>query len=292
MEIIIKPENIDIEKYIDSNINNFLLPLDDYSVSYTSYFKLEQIKEIKDKYPTAKIFVSIDKNIFNSDIEPLKEILKELDKLGIKAIFFYDLALIRLKKELGLEVDLVWNQTHMVTNYKTCNYYFKNNVKYALLSKEITKDEIIQIINKSEITPIVELISYPSIAFSKRKLISNYYENLQRQKSNTLIINEKVSNSNYYLREDKNGVLFLKNSIMNGCFILDELLKNNLKYVLLKEDLFDEKLLTEIVKNIDYYINNYKDMKTEEKDEWLKKQSELIGEDTSFFFKKTIYRVK
>ena len=34
----------------------------------------------------------------------------------------------------------------MVNNYKTCNYYHSKGVKYALLGKEITLEEIIEII--------------------------------------------------------------------------------------------------------------------------------------------------
>ena len=74
-------------------------------------------------------------------------ILVQLDKMNITGVFFYDLAVLELKRELNLNIDLVWNQTHMVNNYKTCNYYYSKGVKYALLGKEITLDEILEIIN-------------------------------------------------------------------------------------------------------------------------------------------------
>ena len=292
MEVIIKPEQINLDDYIKNNINNFLLPLENYAVEYNNFFTLNEIIEIKEKYKNINIFVSINKNIFNDELTELKKILIELDKIKVKAIFYYDLSLIKLKKELNLNIDLVWNQTHMVTNYKTCNYYNDLGVKYALISKEITKDEILEIINKSKIIPIVELISYPSIAFSKRKLITNYYKSLEKEKNDNLIIHEKVSEDDYKLIEDRNGTTFIKNELLNGTFILEELLNNKLQYILLKEDFVEHTKFLQVINNINYFINNYKVMSKDDKDNWLKEQEIMLGNNTGFFFKKTIYKVK
>lgn len=291
MNLIIKPEK-NIEEYINIGIHSFLLPLENYSVEYHTYFNLEEIKKIREQYQNIDIFISINKNIMNEDLENLKYILKELDKLSIKGVFFYDASIIKLKKDLNLDLDLVWNQTHMVTNYQTCNYYHKIGVKYALLSKEITKEEILEIINKSKINPIIELVSKPSIAFSKRKLVSNYFENYNQEKINQIEVNEKISNTNIIVSENKDGVVFIKNHILNGCMILDDLLNVNLSYILLKEDFIEHDLFMKVVKEIIYYINHYSNMTQEEKNNWIEKQKELIGDNTGFFFQKTIYKVK
>lgn len=124
--------------------DGIILPIDKYSVESICTFSLDEIKDIVNK-TKKEVFIKINKNIMNDDINDLKKILIELDNLNIKGIFFYDLALLQLKKELNLKMDLVWNQTHMVNNYKTCNYYYSKGVKYALLGKEITLDEIIEI---------------------------------------------------------------------------------------------------------------------------------------------------
>ena len=34
-------------------------------------------------------------------------------------------------KENNIKIDLVWHQTHMVTNYNTCNFYYDNGVNYG-----------------------------------------------------------------------------------------------------------------------------------------------------------------
>ena len=291
MELIIKPEK-NIEEYINMGINTFLLPLEKYSVEYNKYFSLEEIRNIKEKYNNIDLFVSLNKNIMNEELNDLKDILKELDNLSIKGIFFYDSAIIKLKKDLNLNLDLVWSQTHMVTNYKTCDYYNSMGVKYALLSKEITKEEIIEIIDKSKISPIVELISKPSIGFSKRKLVTNYFENYNKEKEQLIEVNEKISDTDIIVSENSDGVVFIKDNILNGCLILDDLLNTNLEYVLLKEDFIDRDLFIKVVKEIKYYINNYSNMNENDKEKFLEIIKELIGENSGFFFQKTIYKVK
>ena len=291
MELIIKPER-NIEEYINMGINTFLLPLEKYSVEYNKYFSLEEIRNIKEKYNDIDLFVSLNKNIMNEELNDLKDILKELDNLSIKGIFFYDSAIIKLKKDLNLNLDLVWSQTHMVTNYKTCDYYNSMGVKYALLSKEITKEEIIEIINKSKISPIVELVSKPSIGFSKRKLVTNYFENYNKEKEQLIEVNEKISDTDIIVSENNDGVVFIKDNILNGCLILDDLLNTNLEYVLLKEDFIDRELFIKVVEEIKYYINNYSNMIEEDKEKFLDRIKELIGENSGFFFQKTIYKVK
>jgi collagenase-like PrtC family protease len=292
MNIIVKPSQNDLSSYISKKITYFLLPLKNYSSESINSFSLTEIENIINKYPNIHVFISINKNIMNDEINPLKEQLLKLDKLNIEGVFYYDVCLIKLKKELNLSYDLVWDQSHMVTNYKTCDYYNQQGVKYALLSKEITKEEIIDIIKKSSINSIVELLSYPSVAFSKRKLVTNYYHDLGKNKTETLSIFEKVSNDHYLVNEEKSGTNFVKQSLLNGSIVLNDLLESGLSYILLREDFIDHSLFLEIIDSFSYFINNYKNMSEEEKKSWVEKQNQWLGEDFGFFFKKTIYRVK
>ena len=89
MDIILKPEK-DLEEYIKLGVNTFLLPLKDFSVEYSKYYSLDEIKKVREKYPKIELFISINKNIMNEEIDYLKDILIKLDNLNIKGIFFYD----------------------------------------------------------------------------------------------------------------------------------------------------------------------------------------------------------
>ena len=281
MKLLIEVESKN-NLYLD-NTDGIILALDEYSVESIVSFSLDEIKEIKEN-TNKEIFIKINKNLMNDDIEKVKNILIELDKIGINGVFFYDLAILELKRELNLNLDLVWNQTHMVNNYKTCDYYYSKGVKYALLGKEITLDEIIEIINKSKITSMVEVVSRPSVAFSKRKLITNYYKDLGKDKKDELIVTEKLTDTNYHLVEDSNGTSFYLDIITNGTSVIKSLFENKCEYIIMRE----------------FGINDFKELVIDTKnyissgcidDNYVEKYKKL-GDSTNFFFKKTIYKVK
>ena len=174
----------------------------------------------------------------------------------------------------------------MVNNYKTCNYYHSKGVKFALLGKEITLEEIIEIIKNTTIVPMVEVFGYPSVAFSKRKLITNYYKDLNKESKEVLDVTEKVTNSIYELTEDENGTSFFLKDLVNGTGIIKELYNNGLEYIIMRGYGIEEELFKEILTDTKTYIHNSCT------DESYVTKYEKLGTNTNFFFKKTIYQVK
>ena len=131
-------------------------------------------------------------------------------------MFFYDLSILELKKELHLNLDLVWNNTHMVTNYYTSNYYYDKGCKYSYLSNEITIDEIIEFKKKAKAKLIFMLLGYPVVSFSKRKLLTN--SNFEKE----LKIKEPISKQEYKVIESKFGTTFKYNKVRNNASCLKE----------------------------------------------------------------------
>lgn len=263
--------------------DGIILALEDFSVESVCYFTLDEIISIKNS-TKKEVFVKLNKNFFNDEIDKLKDVLIKLDEARIDGVFFYDLAVLELKRELNLKIDVVWNQTHMVNNYRTCNYYYEKGCKYALLGKEITLEEILEIIKNSKINCMVEIVSLPSVAFSRRHLVSNYYHDLEKSSKDEILIHEKVSDMNYRVLEDNNGTCFYLDSVTNGTSIIKNLYDAGCSYIIFREfgiDNFGE-LVSDTFKYIESgcsdssYVSKY----------------EKLGDSTNFFFKKTIYKVK
>lgn len=284
MKILIEQstKNTDLSKYTDG----LILSLKNYSSQSYLTYTFEEIEQIIKDNPDKEIFINLNKNFFNDEIESLKEILLKIDKLNVKGIFFYDLAILQLKKECNLKTDLIWSQTYMVNNYKTCNYYHSKGVKYALLSKEITLEEIKEIITKSKIEAMVETVSMPSVAFSKRKLLTNYYHNLNKEAKKNLVVTEKATNEEYQVLEDETGTNFFLNKITNATSIIKELYSCNCPYIILREYGIDHELFKELLIDTQKYIES----KCQD-EEYINKYKSL-NDFTNFFFKKTIYQVK
>ena len=281
MKLLVEPsqrENL----FLSSKVG-LILPLEGYSVESVCYFSLEEIINIS-KQHNGDIFVKLNRNFFNSEIDSLRDILVELEKLSIAGVFFYDLAVLELKKELHLKLPLVWNQTHMVNNYRTCNYYYDKGVEYALLGKEITLEEILEILEKSSISSMVEVVSRPSVAFSKRKLLTHYYQDLEKNKKNMLQIKEKTTGDFYDVFENEFGTSFYLDTITNGTSIIRDLFQHHCPYIIMRE--FGVEDFSSLVEDTISYIDGGCE------DSLYVEKYKKLGDHTNFFFKKTIYKVK
>ncbi len=279
MKLIVIPKDLNhLDKY-SKDVDGFILGVKDLCINFDSEYSVSEISNIIDKYPDKEIFVSINKNIFNAELSLLENTLKELDKLKISGVLFYDLSVVYLKNKNNLNIELVWNQNHMVTNYKTCNYYKSLNVNTAFIGEEITIEEINEIKDKTDMKIMVFGYGYPLMADSRRKLLSNYFISDNKEvPSNNIRVHDK--DNSFIIREDKHGTTFFNEIICNGsCLITD----TKIDYIVYSDQFIDDELSYKLVPLINKSINDK---------EYISDIDKLIGTDTNFFYKKTIYMVK
>lgn len=282
MKLTVVPNSLDnLDKYMKIGADAFIFGLKGYCSGYNLELTLDEIKEIRKLNSNIEMFISINKNIFNSELEELERILIELDKLNIQGILFYDLSLLNIKLKNNLKIDLVWNQTHMVTNYNTCNYYYEKGVKYGVLAGEITLDEIKEIKEKTKMSLFVNVFGYPIMSYTRRHLLNHYFisNKKSKEKDRYTITNNGES---YLIKEESKGNSILFGKLLNGSVIIPEI---DLDYVILNEDGVDSELFIKVLelfkRLIDTKDNNL-----------IKDIDSLIGDYRGFFFQKTIYKVK
>ena len=285
MNLLVGLNTRNILDYLDYT-NSFIIGLKDFSINYQEY-SLEEIKELEQKYPNIELFISINKNIFNSDLVLLKETLIELNNLNIKGVLFYDLSVLSIVKNNKLNIPLVWAAEHMTTNYNTCNYYYEKGVEYAYLSSEITVDEIKEIKEKSSIKLISFFFGYPDVSFSKRKLLSNYflYHNLDKEKDWYTISSDEENK--YFIKENTLGTRILYGKVLNGIKPFNDL-ESIVDYGVLNEELMDHGTFIEAL-SIFKDLNDKKINMTEANEKIF---NLVHSDDTVFYYKKTIYKVK
>lgn len=278
MKKLVIPRSLNQIKELINYVDGFIIGLKDMSVNMPTYFTLEEIKEISELLKDKELFVSINKNMHNSDLDYLKEVLIEFENYNIKGIFYYDVALVNLKEELNLKTDLVFSQEHSVTNYETINYWYTKEAKYAYLSNEITLHEIKEISKKTKAKLMVLVFGYIPIFVSERKLIDNYlkYFNIKNDSKKHYIEKE---DKKYRLIEDKNATQVYSNYILNAIDELQILKENNIDYAIFNSFDIDTDKFIYIIKNINTItekeVNNI-----------------LTNTDKGFLYKETIYKVK
>lgn len=268
-----KKQIIDLLDYVDG----YIIGVKDKSVNLPIYFEMDEIIEITKllNEKNKKVFISLNKNMHNKDIVELKEILKELEKYDIEGILYYDVALINIKEELKLNINLVFSQEHSVTNYETINYWNKKGATHAYLSSEITLHEIKEISEKANSKLLVLVFGYIPIFVSERKLITNYLNNFDI-KSDSEKYHIYKEEKNYPVLESKNVTEVYTDYILNGIDEIKEL--DRVDYFVFNSFNIEEELFNGIIKNIDNITN-----------EEIEKN---LNVDKGFLYKETIYKVK
>ena len=254
--------------YIKDLVDAYIAPIKDFSINYENTFEIKDIQELKNY--NKQIFVAINKNIHNDELEKLKTLLKEIEKLNINGIIFYDIALVNLKTKLKLKTPLVWAQEHLTTNYQTINYWNEKGAKYAYLSSELTKNEMDEIKKQTKSKLFVNVFGYLPMFTSRRHLVTNYLEYfdlIDNNKSKTIYKEEKY----YPISESNHGTTVYSDYILNA---LDEDFKDYDYQVFNSNLISDDDFKDTLIK--------YKENKSDYR----------VPFNHGFLDKETIYKVK
>lgn len=232
-----------------------------------------------------EIFISLNKNLHNQDLKIIEQILIKCKELKIDGIFYYDVAILNLNHKLSLDLPLIWSAEHLVTNYYTINYWAKFDISSAFLSNEITKDEIFEISNNTNIPLIVQSFGYLPMYVSKRHAISNYlkYFNLSNHSNNYYLIKE---GKKYPIVEKKIGTEIYSNFILSSLEESIEYNEKGIEYIFLSGFQIEENKFSRVIEifktvtieNLEKYKQELEDM--------------FLNLSKGFLYKETVYQVK
>lgn len=236
---------------------NFLFPIKEYCVGYKSTFSLEEI-EIPESY------LYINRVLDKKAILKLKEDLRNLNK-NIVGICFTDLGIVQLVKELELSLKLIYMQSHNTTNAISINYYL-DYVDSVLVSTDITKEEILSILDKTKKPLVVPYFSLVDVMYSRRTLLTNYDENFGYSKKQEEVLHENISNQDFVAIENEYGTMLYAKKFIDYREIEHE--------------------------NILYRYINPIGLSKEEVETILNGGDLFSISDTGFLYKETYYRLK
>lgn len=268
----------------DINADAFLYGIKDMSVNMPNYYEVDELVKIGTYLNdnNKELFISLNKNMHNSDLNKLENILKQLSKLKIAGILYYDAAVLRLVKKLEIDIPLVWSAEHLTTNYATINFWQKYGVSHAYISSEITKDEILEIRKNTNMKMLLNVLGFLPMFVSERHLLNNYFEKFNIKKETDLYFMKK-ENKMYPIIDNKLGTNIYSSHFLNAYKEYLEFINHNIDYVILNSFLIDNNTFKSIV---DIFKNQ--DIDGEDKINKL-----LEGNiDKGFLYQETIYRVK
>lgn len=305
-ELLVTPKSVeDIQALCEAGADAFVVGEQKYGLRLAGEFLREDmIKAVQIAHENnKKIYAAVDVIVHNELIDDLYDYIKFLNEIQVDAIIFGDPSIVLIVKEVAPNLKMHWSTQTTGTNWYTCNYWGRKGAKRAVLSREISMDEVIETKENAEVEIEIQVHGMNCMFQSKRTLLGNYYlyqgkampiEN--RSIHDQMFLHDKERQNKYPIFEDVNGTHIM--SPADICMI-DEL-----------RDFIDAKVDTfkidGILKSSEYILEVTKlyrraidscvadpDAYEDEKTELFLAIKELQPKnrplDTGFFFKETVY---
>ena len=152
----------------------------DYSLrANANNFSMEEIKEaVKFAHKlNKKIYVVCNIAFYNENLKDVENYLKDLEKSKVDAVILSDLFLIDIIKRVSPKLKIFLSTQASITNKESVNYYKSLGADRVVLARELTKNEIKEISDETDVELEVFLHGAMCTCYSGRCVLSNYFTN-------------------------------------------------------------------------------------------------------------------
>ncbi|WP_242145506.1 MULTISPECIES: peptidase U32 family protein [unclassified Bacillus cereus group] len=305
-ELLVTPRGIaDIEPLAKAGADAVIIGEQEFGLRLAGEFSREDVKQAVNiaHEHGMKVYVAMNAVFHNEKVETLKDYVSFLRDVQVDAIVFGDPAVLMTVREVAPNMPLHWNTETTATNWFSCNYWGRKGAKRAVLARELSLDEIIELKEHAKVEVEVQIHGMTCMFQSKRSLVGNYFEyqgrhleiEKKKQEENMFLYDEERNNK-YPIYEDANGTHIM--SPNDICFIdeLEELIDAEIDCLKIDGVLKSSEYIVEVTKKYRKAI----DLCVEDRDAYYDIKENLYKEieemqpvnrplDTGFFFKETVY---
>lgn len=306
-ELLVTPQSIEhITALLEAGADAFVIGEQKFGLHLAGDFTVAQVEEATKLIHAAgkKVYVAVNALFHNDRLDALDEYLVEMQRIGVDALLFGDPAVIIAVRENNVTIPLHWNPETTATNFFQVNYWGERGSKRAVLARELSVDEVIEIKENTKHEIEVQVHGMTCMFQSKRALLGNYFlyrdeamEIENRKENKNMFLHDKERKNKYPIYEDMNGThIFSPNDM---CIIeeLNELFEAGIDSFKIDGVLqtFDYTVtVTKLYRQaIDMYFEQgedaYDDIKSELFEQIEAIQPALRPLDTGFIYKETVY---
>ena len=286
-----------INDFIEIGIKNFIVGTKYFSCRQALSLDYQELKDLNEQLKDKKLWVLVNALIEEHNLDELVDHLAKLDEIKIAGILFQDFSVLQICKENNYNFEMIYSPDTLNTNQATLNYLKTLGINSAFLAREIPLDEKMMIAKNTDLKTMVQVHGVEYMAYSKRKLLSNYFKETGIDHGvlidDNLTIQANAVNYRCHIYEDKFGCHVLSEKQL--C-TLDILINFSCFDYLYFESLFiDDLKVVEIVSLYQEAINSIS------KETYGKVSKELISmlhqiENNveyhhSFMFDATVYKI-
>lgn len=239
-----------LHDFIDMGVKMFVVGTDVFSCRQAISLDYERLQEVKNKVgKKAKLYVLVNALVEQRYIEELEQHLKRLHDIKIDGLLFQDFAVLQICKEQQYSFDLLYAPDTLNTNAATLSCLQEQGVTGAFLAREIPLVEKQSIQQALSIPCMIQIHGVEYMAYSKRKLLDNYYHVIDRKygtsKEDEITILANNTKDPCHIYQDQYGTHILTVNQLCGLDVLSSLVEFEYGYI---ESLYlSEMQLVEIV---------------------------------------------
>ncbi|MEK4386622.1 peptidase U32 family protein [Solibacillus sp. FSL W7-1464] len=306
-ELSVTPQSIEhITALLQAGADAFVIGEQKFGLRLAGDFTVAQVEEATKLIHAAgkKVYVAVNALFHNDRLDALDEYLVQMQRIGVDALLFGDPAVIIAVRENNVTIPLHWNPETTATNFFQVNYWGERGSKRAVLARELSVDEVIEIKENTKHEIEVQVHGMTCMFQSKRSLLGNYFlyrdeamEIENRKENKNMFLHDKERKNKYPIYEDMNGThIFSPNDM---CIIeeLNELFEAGIDSLKIDGVLqtFDYTVtVTKLYRQaIDTYFDQgedaYDDIKSGLFEQIEAIQPALRPLDTGFIYKETVY---
>lgn len=305
-ELLVTPKSLShISDLIEAGADAFVIGEEQFGLRLAGEFNREDLKAAIDLIHehNKKAYVAVNGIFHNEHLDAVEDYMKFLHVVKPDAILFGDPAIVMYERELGNTLPLQWNQETLVTNYFQVNYWGQRGANRAVLARELSLDEVLNIKAHSDVAIEVQVHGMTCMFQSKRSLLGNYFmfqdkvmkiEN--REIKDAMLLYDEERNNKYPIFEDSNGTHIMSPNDICVIEELEELIEAGIDSFKIDGVLHSEEYITTVTKAyrqaLDLYdedVEAYEDAKFDLVDMIEEIQPEHRPLDQGFLFKQTVY---
>lgn len=305
-ELLVTPKSLShISDLIEAGADAFVIGEEQFGLRLAGEFNREDLKAAIDLIHehNKKAYVAVNGIFHNEHLDAVEDYMKFLHVVKPDAILFGDPAIVMYERELGNTIPLQWNQETLVTNYFQVNYWGQRGANRAVLARELSLDEVLNIKAHSDVAIEVQVHGMTCMFQSKRSLLGNYFmyqdkvmkiEN--REIKDAMLLYDEERNNKYPIFEDSNGTHIMSPNDICVIEELEELIEAGIDSFKIDGVLHSEEYITTVTKAyrqaFDLYdedVEAYEDAKFDLVDLIEEIQPEHRPLDQGFLFKQTVY---
>ena len=165
-----------INDFIEIGIKNFIVGTKYFSCRQALSLDYQELKDLNEQLKDKKLLVLVNALIEEHNLDELVDHLAKLDEIKIAGILFQDFSVLQICKENNYNFEMIYSPDTLNTNQATLNYLKTLGINSAFLAREIPLDEKMMIAKNTDLKTMVQVHGVEYMAYSKRKLLSNYFK--------------------------------------------------------------------------------------------------------------------